>query len=82
MARSVSVAVARRKFPRSEFGERLNTMRLRRNLCATTLGELCGLSKNMIGRYERGEKAPSVDVLVALADFFDVSVDYLIGRSS
>lgn len=44
------------------------------------LGELCGLSKNIIGQYERGEKEPSTRTLIELADIFDVSVDYLVGR--
>lgn len=44
------------------------------------MAELCGLSGNMIGMYERGEKAPSVDALVRLADYFGVSTDYLLGR--
>ena len=45
-----------------------------------TLGQLCGLSKNMIAMYERGEKAPSVYALIRIADYFGVSVDYLLGR--
>ena len=36
----------------------------------------------MISLYERGEKAPSVEVLVNLADFFGVSTDYLLGRKN
>lgn len=46
------------------------------------LGELCGLSKNIVGQYERGEKEPSVSTLVELADFFEVPVDYLLGRQN
>lgn len=46
------------------------------------LGELCGLSKNIIGMYERGEKEPSMATLITLADFFDVSADYLLGRKN
>ena len=46
------------------------------------IAELCGLSGNMIGMYERGEKAPSVDALVRLADYFGVSTDYLLGRKN
>lgn len=40
------------------------------------------VSKNMISLYERGEKAPSVEALVNLADFFGVSTDYLLGRKN
>lgn len=44
------------------------------------LGELCGLSKNTITLYEREERRPTVEALVAIADFFDVTVDELLGR--
>ena len=44
------------------------------------LGQLCGLSKNMIAKYERGERVPSVKNLILLADFFEVTVDDLLGR--
>lgn len=64
------------------FPKRLQDLRERRRLSRRTLAELCGLSKNMISLYERGEKAPSVDALVSLADFFEVSTDYLLGRKN
>ena len=64
------------------FPQRLQALRERRHLSRRTLAELCGLSKNMISLYERGEKAPSVDALVSLADFFEVSTDYLLGRKN
>lgn len=64
------------------FPQRLQTLREKRRLSRRTLAELCGLSKNMISLYERGEKAPSVDALINLADFFGVSMDYLIGRKN
>lgn len=64
------------------FPQRLQTLREKRRLSRRTLAELCGLSKNMISLYERGEKAPSVDALINLADFFGVSTDYLIGRKN
>ena len=32
-------------------------------------------------RYEQGERQPTLPVLIALADYFDVSLDYLVGRS-
>ena len=62
------------------FPARLRKLREAKRLNAKTLGELCGLSKNTIGRYENGEREPTAQSLVALADFFDVSIDYLMGR--
>lgn len=42
---------------------------------------LCGLSSDMIRRYENGERIPGFFTLSKLADYFGVSVDYLLGRS-
>ena len=62
------------------FPQRLRRLRERRQLNRAALGELCGLSKDIIRKYERGERKPSVDSLQTLADFFDVTTDYLLGR--
>lgn len=62
------------------FSARLQYLRERRGISRRTLSELCGLSRNMIARYERGEQIPTMISLIALADFFDVSVDYLVCR--
>lgn len=67
---------------RSEFAGRLQRMRERRGMNRKALGECCGLSKNIIGQYERGEREPMASSLVKLADFFDVSVDELLGREN
>lgn len=64
------------------FPQRLQALREKKHLSRRTLAGLCGLSKNMISLYERGEKAPSVDALISLADFFGVSTDYLLGRKN
>ena len=63
-----------------DFPQRLHFLRERKQLSRRALAELCGLSKNMISMYERGEKIPSVEVLIILADFFGVTTDYLLGR--
>lgn len=62
------------------FSRRLQELREAKNLDRKTLAELCGLSKDLVGQYERGERQPSAKSLIALADYFDVSVDYLLGR--
>lgn len=38
-------------------------------------------TKAAIGNFENGNKKPSLDALIALANYFDVSLDYLVGRS-
>ena len=62
------------------FPARLRYLRDRAQMSRKVLGERCGLSKNIIGQYERGEKVPSLSTLVELADIFGVSIDYLLGR--
>lgn len=44
------------------------------------LSELCNLSKNTVARYERGERTPDIIDATKIADFFEVSLDYLCGR--
>lgn len=67
---------------RDLFSQRLRTLREKRRLSRRVLAELCGLSKNMVSLYERGEREPSVEALVSLADFFEVTTDYLLGRKN
>lgn len=62
------------------FPRRLQELRERRHMSRRTLSQLCGLSVNVISMYERGERTPSVENLIQLADFFGVSVDDLLGR--
>ncbi len=40
-----------------------------------------GMSLRTYQRYEKGQVQPTLPVLIALADFFDISIDYLVGRS-
>ena len=67
---------------KNEFPSRLKRLRERKRINRKALGECCGLSKNMIGMYERGEKEPTIATLIEIADFFEVSTDYLLGRQN
>lgn len=66
------------------FQERLIKLREEhRGLSRKTLSELCGLPSDTIRKYERGEVTnPSTESIEAIADYFEVSVDYLIGRAN
>lgn len=66
----------------SGFPQRLQRLRERQHMSRKALGECCGLSKNVIGQYERGEREPAAGSLVKIADFFQVSTDYLLGRQN
>lgn len=64
------------------FRQRLQYLREKRRISRKVLSELCGLASDSIRRYERGEREPSMESLVLIADFFEVSVDYLLGRDT
>ena len=63
------------------FQERLRKLREERKIKRYILSQRCGLHSDAIRRYERGEAEPDVKALIAIADFFEVSLDYLTGRA-
>lgn len=65
----------------SNLSERLLLLKTTRNLLQKDIAYNTGLSLRAYQRYEHGERNPTSDVLIALADYFDVSLDYLVGRS-
>ena len=60
--------------------QRLKELRTQRGLTQSQIGELLGVSCVTIARYEAGEREPSNAKLTTLANFFGVSIDYLMGR--
>lgn len=62
------------------FPERLRKLREGKRMKRCVLAELCGLSKHQIRRYEEGTAEPRASSLVAMAEHFGVTVDYLLGR--
>lgn len=63
------------------FTDRLVILKSQSNSLQKTIAENVGLSLRSYQRYEKGEREPSLSVLISLADYFDVSLDYLCGRS-
>lgn len=63
------------------FIDRLISLRKRDQLSLQSLGAAIGATKGTIGNLEHGNKRPSLDMVLALADYFNVSLDYLVGRS-
>lgn len=63
------------------FGSRLRQLRQANNLSLKDVADEIGTQKSTIGNIERGDKSPSIDMMLALANYFDVSLDYLTGRS-
>ena len=62
-------------------GTRLKELRLEKGLRLKDVADAMGLTLRAICNYEAGTREPSIDILKKLCDFFDVSADYLIGRS-
>ena len=65
----------------ASFCERLQQLKVQKNVMQKTIAADNGLSLRAYQYYERGEREPSMSTLIALADYFDVSLDYLCGRS-
>lgn len=63
------------------FAERLVQLRKEKNITQKQLANELNLSEVGIQNYEGERRKPAFDVLLALADYFDVSLDYLCGRS-
>lgn len=65
-----------------QFPARLRRLRERRRMSRQALGECCGLSKDIIRKYEQGEREPTATSLIAIADYFEIPIDYLVGRQN
>ena len=61
-------------------GYRLKLLRKQNGLSQTDLGNLLGVSKVSISNYEKGERIPSLEVLLMILKVFNVSADYMLGR--
>lgn len=64
-----------------KFSDNLKNLRLEKNLKQSELAIACNLSIRQIIRYEQGISEPTLSVLISLAQFFSVSLDYLCGLS-
>lgn len=63
----------------NKFAERLKELREDKNLSPKQLGRQIGVSDVAIYRWESKQRTPNIDVLILLAQFFNVSSDYLLG---
>lgn len=68
-------------FSKEFFSKRIASLRGKKNLTQQQLAAAVGLKKSAIHMIEVGQRAASIEVVYALADYFDVSIDYLVGRS-
>ena len=64
-----------------DFQTRLPNIRRSKGFTQKQVADGIGISEVGLQNYENGRRKPAFDVLIALADFYDVSLDYLVGRS-
>lgn len=62
-----------------EFNKRLKQLRVERNLTQMDLAEILNLRPTTISNYESGRNEPTYDKLKILAEYFDITLDYLMG---
>ena len=63
------------------FSERIIEIKLNKNLLQKDIANAIGVSPRNYQRYEKGEQQPTLPIVIKLADYFDVSIDYLVGRT-
>ena len=66
----------------NKYGNRLRELREQRQYTQETLAKLLNTSRSRIAMYERGERQPDFEMQEAIADFFNVTIDYLFGRET
>ncbi len=64
-----------------QYALRLAELRSARGLTQQQLADLTGLTRGRLNNYEQGTREPDLVTLQSLADFFEVTTDYLLGRS-
>lgn len=62
--------------------ERLTKLREKNKMTQTDVARVLGVSSALISAYEKNERNPSIDRLVALADIYHTSTDYILGRTT
>ncbi len=60
---------------------RIKELRKSKNISQLKMALDLNTSQNTISRYETGEREPDISALIKIADYFNVSIDYLVGRT-
>lgn len=64
----------------SGFSKRLNELRTQKGLTQEALAKCIGVTRGTIGNYEQETREPDRETLETIADYFNVDIDYLLGR--
>lgn len=65
----------------NSIGIKIQNLRKQANMSQFQLGKVLGIAASTLGMYETGKREPSLKVLNKIANYFNVSTDYLLGRS-
>lgn len=60
--------------------ERLKNLRIQRGVTQKMIADAIGVAPGSVQRFEYGTVKPKLETVISLADYFDVSIDYLVGR--
>lgn len=63
----------------SKFSESFTELLMEHNITPSAFAKIIGCGKGTISRYQNGQKLPSLDILLRMADYFQCSTDYLLG---
>ncbi|WP_069651000.1 helix-turn-helix domain-containing protein [Caloranaerobacter ferrireducens] len=62
-------------------GERIKKLRKEKNITQKELAKILNIQNSTLSQYENGINEPSDEIKIKIADFFNVSIDYLLGRT-
>lgn len=65
----------------TDFGSRLRELRTKQGITQKQIAKDFSISERQLRRYENNEFEPNIETLIRFADYFDVSLDYLVGRT-
>ena len=63
------------------FGIKLRELRLEKGLSQRKLGKVLGVCNQTVSFWETGSREPDLDALIMIANYFEVSVDFLLGKA-
>ncbi len=63
------------------WNEALKALRINKYLTQKDVAKLVGVNQTTYGRYELGQIEPNIETIMKLADYYGVSIDYLLGRT-
>ena len=64
------------------FGKKLRSLREEKRLSQVELSKKLNITNQALSQYELGKRIPDAEMIIRIADFFDVSVDYLLDRTN